>query len=93
MVVDLNIWVPCLNDRTFSSHVSLSTRLVGMVVTVLTLFALSGCGQRGIEERRWKEEVRLDDGVIVQIERHITFDESKIQWTSTELGVTERSRS
>jgi hypothetical protein len=40
---------------------------------VMTLTACSSANQ---EERRWTEDVSLEDGTIVQIERHVIFDET-----------------
>jgi hypothetical protein len=46
-------------------------------MAVLTLSAaLAACGNANREERRWTEDVLLEDGRIVQIERHVVFYET-----------------
>jgi hypothetical protein len=38
--------------------------------------ALMGCSAADRQERSWTEDVLLEDGTIVQIERHVIFDET-----------------
>jgi hypothetical protein len=42
----------------------------------LVAIALIACSSANQEEHRWTEDVSLEDGTIVQIERHVTFDET-----------------
>jgi len=42
----------------------------------LCAIALIGCSAANREERSWTEDVLLEDGTAVRIERHVTFNES-----------------
>ena len=42
----------------------------------LIAIALTACTGADREERRWTEDVLLDDGTVVQVERHVIFDET-----------------
>jgi hypothetical protein len=43
---------------------------------LLCAIALIGCSAANREERSWTEDVLLEDGTAVRIERHVTFNES-----------------
>lgn len=52
-------------------------RTVGCVTAFLSVLAVSSCGFLfGYQERSWSEDVKLDDGSVVTIERYVKFEES-----------------
>jgi hypothetical protein len=49
-------------------------RHLGFWASTLALVGLWGCAASDREERHWTEDVQLEDGSIVQIERYVAFD-------------------
>jgi hypothetical protein len=64
-------------DRVSMSHVRhRSFREVCRWIAVVISFALaSGCEWLALEQRKWTEDVLLEDGTTVQIERRVYFKE------------------
>lgn len=48
--------------------------LLSAMYGFICVMVLSGCSSSSREERRWTEDVLLDDGSTVQIERYVAFD-------------------
>jgi hypothetical protein len=44
--------------------------------TSVLALALGACSDSVRQERRWTEDVLLEDGTLVQIERHVVFHET-----------------
>lgn len=45
-----------------------------IAISVLVSSTITGCSSSNREERSWTEEVQLEDGSTVGIERHVVFD-------------------
>ena len=58
------------------SLVCAKTRPRLLAVSVVAFFCVVGCDWAGGSERRWTEDVKLDDGSIIKIERMVSFSES-----------------
>jgi hypothetical protein len=52
------------------------TNFTGKIATLIVTATLIGCAASDREERQWTEDVRLEDGGTVQIERFVAFDET-----------------
>ena len=52
------------------------SRQILATIVLLLFFATTACVRSGPTVRDWSEEVELDDGDVITIDRHVEFEES-----------------
>jgi hypothetical protein len=62
-----------MDDRTTSGLRACATN--NGALAAMLLACLAGCSEK-LTTKRWMEDVKLDDGTIIQVQREVTFNES-----------------